>query len=45
MKYDLGFPEMTYSGGTVAATDRDYNAETSPLGLYQLQTFPLKPYA
>ena len=40
MKYDLGFAEMTYSGGTVAATDRDYNAEDFTFGVVSITDLP-----
>ena len=40
VKYDLGFAEMTYSGGSVAATDRDYNAEDFTFGVVSITDLP-----
>ena len=40
VKYDLGFAEMTYSGGSVAATDRDYNAEDFTYGVTSITKLP-----
>ena len=39
-KYDLGFAEMTYSGGSVKSTDRDYNAEDFTFGVVSITDLP-----
>ena len=39
-KYDLGFAEMTYSGGSVKSTDRDYNAEDFTYGVVSITDLP-----
>ena len=40
MRYDLGFAEMTYSGGSVKSTDRDYNAEDFTYGVVSITDLP-----
>jgi iron complex outermembrane receptor protein len=40
VKYDLGFAEMTYSGGAVKSTDRDYNADDFTYGVTSITKLP-----
>ena len=40
IQVDLGFASMTYSGGKVEATDRDYNDENIAYGIVSLTEMP-----
>ena len=40
IQVDLGFASMTYSGGRVEATDRDYNDENIAYGIVSLTEMP-----